>query len=40
MSEQLNARVSEQLNEKKFPTPSCALAIEVSCAAYSWRFVS
>ena len=31
---------SEQLNEKKFPTISRALAIEVFCVLYSWRFVS
>ncbi|PUU73832.1 hypothetical protein B9Z19DRAFT_1094279 [Tuber borchii] len=32
--------VSKQLNEKKFPTLSCELAIKGFCAFYSWRFVS
>ena len=30
----------EQFNEKKSPTLSCELAIEVFCVLYSWRFVS
>ena len=33
MSEQLSARVSEELNVKKFPAPGCALAMEIFCVA-------
>lgn len=32
--------MSEQLNEKKFPALSYALAMKVFCVACSWRFVS
>ena len=31
--------MSKQLDEKNFPTLSCALEIKAFCVVYPWRFV-